>query len=178
MPGYCVPTISNGTYSFDKGRIWLNQTDGVRKLAADNFGDISSIAISSDRWRLYVADKNKRFVYVMSIQLDGSLTECYAHGHLHLADDCITLGAAAICVDTEDRVYAATQLGIQTISWTGQNNTILALPGHLPVTGLAFGRVDRKVLYAESNVKVFKRKVNTSGLTETTPLITPESPSF
>ncbi len=179
MPKACVPTIPEGYYSFDQGgRIWLNRAGGTRMIAAETSREITSIAISCDRWRLYIADRNRRFVYAMAIQKDGTLTDCYAHAHLHLADDSITLGALAVCVDTLGRLYAATQLGIQVTSHTGQNNTILPLPGHLPVTGLAFGGDGNAILYAESTGKVFKRKVLTRGLTETTPLAEPLSPAF
>ena len=37
------------------------------------FDDITSIALSSDRWRLYIAERNRRFVYVMAIRPDGTL---------------------------------------------------------------------------------------------------------
>ena len=179
MPEACEPTIPEGTYRFEQGgRIWLTRADGSRVLAVETNREITSIAISCDRWRLYVADRNRRFVYAMAIMKDGTLTDCYAHAHLHLADDCLTIGASAVCVDTLDRLYAATQLGIQTISHTGHTNTILPLPGNLPVTGLVFGGDDHSILYAESNGKVFKRKVLTHGLTATTPIMEPTSPAF
>ena len=111
MPKPCVPATENGFYTFERSRIWLNLRDGTRKVAADTFGAIAGLAISSDRWRLYVADHHRRFVYAMAIQPDGTLRDAYAHAHLHLADDCLTLGALAICVDRQDRLYAATQLG-------------------------------------------------------------------
>ena len=179
MPKPCVPTIPEGYYSFDQGgRIWLNRADGTRLIAADTKREITSIAISCDRWRLYIADRHRRFVYVMAIQKDGTLTDGYAHAHLHLADDCMILGASAICIDALGRLYAGTQMGIQITSHSGQNNAILPLPGHLPVTRLALGVEDHGMLYAESNGKVFKRKVLTHGLTETSPLGEPMSPAF
>ena len=179
MPPVCVPTIPGGTYSFEQGgRIWLNCADGSRMIAVETNREITSIAISCDRWRLYIADRNRRYVYAMAIRKDGTLTDCYAHAHLHLADDCMTLGASAVCVDMQGRLYAATQLGIQTTSHTGHNNLILPLPGNLPVTGLTFGGDGHAVLYAASNGKIFKRKVLTHGLTETTPVTEPTSPPF
>ena len=179
MPKACVPTIPEGYYSFDQGgRIWLNRDDGTRMIVAETNREITSIAISCDRWRLYIADRNRRFVYAMAIRKDGALTDCYAHAHLHLADDCVAFGASAICVDTQDRLYAATQMGIQTTSHYGHNNTILPLPGNLPVTGLVFGRDGSNLLYAESNGKGFRRKVLTHGLIETTPVMEPTSPAF
>ena len=179
MPKGCLPTLRDGYYSFDQGGcIWLNGADGTRILVAETKLDITSIAISCDRWRLYIADRKRRFVFVMAIREDGALTDCYTHGHLHVADDCITLGALAICVDILGRLYAATQMGIQTVSHFGHNNTILPLPGNLPVTGLVFGGAGNDILYAESNGRVFKRKVLTPGLTETTPAVEPTTPAF
>jgi gluconolactonase len=179
MPKGCLPTIPEGYYSFDQGGcIWLNGVDGTKILAAETNREITSIAISCDRWRLYIADRNRRFVFVMAIREDGTLTDCYTHGHLHLADDCITLGASALCVDRLGRLYAATPMGIQTVSHFGHTNTILPLPGNLPVTGLVFGGDGNDILYAESNGRVFKRTVLTHGLTETTPAVEPTTPAF
>ncbi len=179
MPKACVPTLSEGYYSFEPGgRIWLNRADGTSMIAAETNREITSIALSCDRWRLYMADRNRRFVYAMAIQKDGTLADGYAHAHLHLADDCLMLGAAAICVDTLGRLYAATPLGIQMVAHTGHNHAIVPLPGHLPVTGVAFGGDDHDMLYAASNGQVFKRKVLTQGLTETSPLVEPTSPGF
>ena len=90
----------------------------------------------------------------------------------------MTVGASAVCVDTRGCLYAATQMGIQTTSHAGHANTILPLPGNLPVTGVAFGGDDHSILYAESNGRIFKRKVLTRGLTETTAITEPTSPLF
>lgn len=178
MPQACVPTTPQGTYSFAGGTILLHRTGGTTVTAAAGFADITAIALSSDRWRLYVAERNRRFVDVVAIRPDGTLADCYAHAHLHLADDCRQLGASAICVDEHDRLFAATQLGIQTFGHEGHSNTVLPLPGHLPVTGIAFGRGNGKVLYASANGAVFKRDVKVCGLTEASPVRAPDAPLF
>ncbi len=165
MPTPLIPTVDVGSYSYDQNKIWLNREDGTKTLVGDTGYPISGLALSSDGWLLYIAAVGRRFIDAMAIQPDGSLTDRFAHAHLHIADDCILLGATGICVDTQDRLYAATQLGIQTFSSRGHNNTILPLPGHLPVDKVAFGGSDNSILYAESGGRVFKRKVKTKGTT-------------
>lgn len=173
MPEPFIPACSYGTYYFEKGTVYLKHSGGKAEIAADGFGKISSLAMSPDRWRLYISDMTRRFVYVMSISPDGSLSNCYPHGHLHLADDCVSLGASAVCTDVEDRLYAATQLGIQTVDPNGHTNAVIPLPGHLPVTNMAFGGEDMRTLYAASGSRVFMRRIKVPGLSSGTPVMKP-----
>ncbi|MBR4881741.1 MAG: hypothetical protein IKU19_07390, partial [Clostridia bacterium] len=53
-------------YTFSDGCI----VDGDNKIVADGFDSITSLATSSDMWRLYVADKRRGCVYAMSINPD------------------------------------------------------------------------------------------------------------
>lgn len=134
------------------------------KIVAEMPGPVSQVTLSSDRWRLYAAVSGKRFVYALAIQPDGSLKDCYAHAHLHLKDDFVQPGAFSICIDSGDRLYAATELGIQTICHNGETNTILPLPGNPAVTEIAFGlsEKDTSMLYARTDTgKVYRREVRT-----------------
>jgi len=165
MPFPMSPTIDAGCYHSENCQIWLTRPDGTRALVAETGYPIAGLALSCDGWRLYIAGRERRFIDVMAIQPDGTLTDRYEHAHLHIADDCPYPGATAIAVDTQDRLYAATALGIQTFSFRGHNNTVLALPGHLPAEKLAFGGADHTMLYAQSGQQVFRRPVRTTGMT-------------
>ena len=141
--------------------------------------EISAMALSSDLWRLYVASPEKRFIYVLAIYPDGSLHDMYAHGHLHIKDDFSFPGANGVCVDSSDRVYAATELGIQTFSVRGHNNTILPLPGNPALKNIAFGTDDPGVLYVRTvDDLIFKRHVNTRGRADDGKIYPPDTPPF
>ena len=159
FPSRSLPHNEHGVYSFDGARICLSARGREKRIVADCFGDITGIALSSDRWRMYIADRKRRFVYAMSIMPDGSLGQLYKLASLHLAQDCRTIGASDLCVDASDRVYAATELGIQGMISFGMTDLILPLPGDLPADAVAFGGPGRNVLYAASGKRIFKRKL-------------------
>lgn len=132
-------------------------------MVNSEFGNISALAISTDRWRLYVADRLKHCVYALAIHPDGSLGKSYILAPLRLSPKIEQLGASAICVDTKDRLYVATPLGIQSIISFGIIDAILPLPGDLQADDVAFGGDDGRILYARSGEKVFKRPMKTVG---------------
>ncbi len=174
------PATENGAYLFQEGcgDIVLRAPDGTERRFATGLEGISGLALSSDRWRLYIAAPSRRFVYAMSVLPDGALTDFGKFGHLHLADDFSRPGALDVVTDFQDRVYAATELGIQTFSSQSENNCVLPLPGNLPVTGLAFGGADGKTLYAASGDRVFRRPWLVAGRTNATPATQPSTAPF
>ena len=152
-----------GDYSFDGGHIIFTDLDGKKRVVNSEFGNISALAISTDRWRLYVADRLKHCVYALAIHPDGSLGKPYTLAPLRLSPKIEQLGASAICVDTKDRLYVATPLGIQSIISFGIIDAILPLPGDLQADDVAFGGDEGRILYARSGEKVFKRRMKTVG---------------
>jgi len=148
-------TTSFGTYTFSGGKIFLER-DGGKTEVASGFGHIAAIGISSDLWRLYIADSARRFIFAMSIMPDGKLDQLYRHAPLHLAHDCRVIGATDLDVLADDRVLAATELGVQGIVSYGLTDLILPLPGDLPAERLT---VKDKWLYVSSGSRVFRRKL-------------------
>ena len=159
FPSRALPQNEHGVYSFDGARIYLSAHGNEKKAVADGFSDVSGIALSSDRWRMYIADRKRRFVYAMSVMPDGSLGQLYKLAPLHLAHDCRTIGASDLCMDARDRVYAATELGIQGMISFGMTDLILPLPGDFPADRVACGGPGKNMLYAASGKRIFKRKM-------------------
>lgn len=162
-----------GTYGFDGGLITLTDLKGNLSVVNREFEEVTGLAVSTDGWRLYVADRQRRFLYSLSINPDGSLGKAYTLAPLRLPLDIRTLGANAICVDTKDRVYAATPLGIQTCVSFGVIDAILPLPGDLRVDNIAFGGEEHQTLYVRSEGKVFRRPMKTIGKTVDFPITSP-----
>lgn len=170
-----IPAVTKyGTYDFDGGVITLTDSDGnVRTVSDEFFGEITGLAVSTDGWRLYVADKSRRFIFAVTIMTDGSLGKAYKLAPLRLPHDVVTLGASGLCVDTKDRVYAATPLGIQSMVSFGVLDAILPLPGDREADAVAFGGEDGKTLYVRSGNLVFKRPMKTTGKPADFPVTAP-----
>ena len=144
---------NGGIYTFKGGQIIL-KADGKETVVAETLDKITALAVSSDHWRLYVADAARRFIYAYTIQSDGTLSAQYKLAPFHLAHDCRIIGALDLCVAADDRVFIATELGVQSIVSFGLNDVILPLPGDLPAEKV---RLVGNILYAASGDKIFRR---------------------
>lgn len=155
---------AHGTYSVCGGSIILTRPDGERLSVADGFDALSAVALSSEGKRLYAADARRGCVYAYVIGEDGALGARYLHGALHLATDFRTPGAVDICVDAEDRLYALTEIAVQTVRSFGLIDVILSLPEGRPVR-IAFG--GENFLYVETDAGIWRRRLRTRAATDT-----------
>ena len=145
-----------GEYLFSNREIFL-QTEQGRRVVADGFQSVSAIAISADKCRLYIADRMAGCVYRMEITKDGGLKGKHIQSVLHLSTDFKTPGATDLCVDDGDRIFAATELGVQAIRSYGLIDVILPLPDRCIPEHVAFGESDPDYLYAYAKGRVFRR---------------------
>jgi len=180
IDGHAFPTVpknisvNGGNYSFDGGTIFWEK-NGEKTAVATQFSEITALGLSSDKWRLYIADAHRRFVYAMSILPDGSLTALYKLAPLHLAHDFRTPGALGLAVLEDDRVLAATELGVQGIVSFGLTDLILPLPGDLGADRIA---VVGKTLYVSAGDKVFTRQLKLAATEADGAPTAPASPQY
>ncbi len=146
-----------GEYVAEDSKIIFVNDSGERKIVADGFTKINSLLISADKWRLYIGDAHRGCVYAANIQADGTLSDIYVHAALHLNTDFRIPGVLDMCLDSEDRLYAATEIGIQTIRTCGLIDVILANPNNETVNRVEFD--DNGFLVAQTNEKIYKRKL-------------------
>lgn len=163
-----------GVYTFEGGRIFFEKEE-KKTVVADCFTSISAIGLSSDKWRLYIADEKRRFIFAMSILPDGSLTQLNKLAPLHLKHDLTKIGAFDMAVLADDRILAATELGIQGVVSFGITDLILPLPGDLPAEKVA---VCGKVMYVASGDKIFYRELKIAGIDYNAPASAPCSPGY
>ena len=157
MPEKKPVRTGKGTYTFSGGKIFLG-TKNNRRVVASGFGRITAIVRSTDRWRLYIADSTRRYLFAMSIMPDGSLAQCCKLAPLYLHHDCRITGAKDITVLPDNRVVAATELGVQGVWCTGMIDLILPLPGDVPAEQIAY---QDGMLYVSSGRTVYRRKLRT-----------------
>ena len=147
--------LPEGAYSADGNTVFFTPAGTTEKIPVySGFGHITGLGISTDGWRLYVADRDSRFIHALTLEADHSVSSCYKLASLHLAHDCRTIGANALTVAENDRVFAATDLGIQAMVSFGLTDIILPLPEDLPATDTI---LRGNTLYAASGDRVFKR---------------------
>ena len=123
----------------------------------------TAAVLSSDGWMLYVSEKYRAAVSAYPVSADGTPGARYLHGMLHTRGDTVLPGALDLCVDECDRVYAATELGIQCIRSFGLIDVILDNPGGKPARRLAFDPAGGPYLYAETDDGCYRRKMIARG---------------
>ena len=170
MPERAPETTPWGEYSTNGDSILLTTPEGSEQMVKSGFCSLQRVAVSSDMRRLYVADKTRPCIYAYYINGDGTLGGRYIHGMLHTLPDYRYAGATDICVDEYDRVYAATEIGIQCIRSFGLIDCILQLPQDAVPERLA---LRDHTLYAETSDGILMRNIIADGRHDT-----PTEPAF
>ena len=155
VPAKRSVSAAGGVYSCDGGRIVFTK-GGSSKPVAECFSRVEAISLSSDGWRLYVVDASRRDIFALTVEPDGSLGFPFQLAPIRLAHDATRLSATDLLTLENDRVLAATELGVQSSLSFGALDVVLPLPGDLPVDRIW---MDGKTLYAQSGRRVFRREL-------------------
>ena len=178
MPNSFRAISAGGEYTFEGGTIYFTPDGNKRREVATGFNSISSLAVSSDMWRLYIADSAVGSVYTMSIENDGDLKDKMLLASLYTATDFTVPGAIDLCVDSQDRIYAITEIGIQVIRSFGPIEAILVLPdGQIP-DNIAFGGDNNKYMYAKCGDTVYRRLWKVPGRASETSISDPVTRTY
>lgn len=143
--------------------IWLIRPDGSKQQVDAGFKYPNGIALSPDQTLLYVADYGSHWVYSYVIQPDGMLAHKQKFYWLHSPDTDDQSFADGIKVDVNGLLYVATRMGVQICDQAGRVNAIIPTPNG-KCTNLVFGGEKFDILYATCNEKVYKRRLNTTGV--------------
>jgi gluconolactonase len=157
--------------------VWLIRPDGTKIQVDAGLRYPNGIALSPDQTLLYVADYGSHWVYSYVIQPDGTLAHKQRYYWLHVGDEDDQAFTDGIKVDDKGLLYVATRMGIQVCDQTGRVNAIIPTPNGL-CTNLVFGGEKFDTLYATCNEKVYKRKLNTTGVNAWAPPVKPKAPSL
>ena len=83
----------------------------------------------------------------------------YCHGTLHTLPRVSPKGAIDLAIDENDRLYALTAIGVQSVRSFGLIDVILDLPDRSAPVMLAFGAEDPDTLYLRTADGIYKRKM-------------------
>jgi hypothetical protein len=156
----CAPCPGNGGVYRAEGKEIYFEKDGSRTAVASFARPLSAIALSSDGWRLYVGAADAHCLYAMSVMPDGTLSGRYIHGAMHDYTDFAYPGATDLCVDAHDRIFAATECGIQCVRSYGLIDAIAPLPAdRVPERVMLTVRDGERYLIASSEDGCWMRKL-------------------
>jgi gluconolactonase len=123
-----------------------------------------------------VADTSGQFVYSYSVEVDGSLTNKQRYYWLHMSDGATGSQADGMTVDTDGRLYVATQMGVQICDQAGRVNAIIPRPQNRYLSNVKFGGPNLDMLFVTCGDKVYKRKTKVKGALAFMPPNKPAAP--
>jgi gluconolactonase len=122
---------------------------GVLKRIANDIGRPNGIQLSKDEKVLYVANTLGEYVLAYDIGADGAISNRRDFARLEgwkNEDKVWSSGADGLAIDDEDRLYVASNAGIEVFTAKGDALGIILLPKK--PQNIAFAGADKKTLYA------------------------------
>jgi gluconolactonase len=157
-------------------QVWLVNPKHEKRVVDSGITQPNGVRLSPDQSLLYVADTRGQFVYSFQIQPDGSLADKQRYFHLHLVDGSTQSGADGMTVDTQGRLYVATELGLQVCDQAGRVNSIILKPQNKWLANVVFGGPKFDTLYVTCGDKVYSRKTKATGVLSYQAPIKPAAP--
>ncbi len=169
---------TGGGYFTDPGnkKVWHFTLDGTKQLVAEGIEFPNGVIPSADQTLLFVNDTRGRWITSWSIQPDGMLANRQEYGWLHRPDHTGQTGADGMTVDTEGRLYVTTNLGVQVLDQLGRVHYMLEKPDPAWLSNAVFAGPEKNILYVTCGGKVFKRKLNATGVIPWQDPVTPPKP--
>ncbi|HTI71414.1 MAG TPA: SMP-30/gluconolactonase/LRE family protein [Candidatus Limnocylindria bacterium] len=159
-------------------RVWLVTPDGKKKIVDEGLKFANGVRLSPDQSLLYVADSQAQFIFSYQIAPDGTLACKQKYYYMHVTDGATGSGADGMTLDTEGRLYVATEMGVQFCDQAGRVNGIIRKPQRQWLANVAFGGPQLDELYATCGDKVFKRKTKVHGVLSFQAPIKPPAPGL
>lgn len=158
------------------GNVYVTSPDGVEKpsklflirpnsekvVVDEGIKYANGLTLTPDQTQLYVTESASQWIWIYSINQDGTLANKQRFGWLHVPDDAGNAWSDGIKCDTAGRVYVASRLGIQVLDQLGRVNAIIPIPGG-QASNCCFGGVDFNILYVSSRDKLYRRKLKVRG---------------
>lgn len=159
--GNIYVTVPDGTEK--PGKVYLIRPGGGKQLVDVGLKFPNGVALSPDQTQLYVTESATHWIWIYSIQPDGTLINKQRYGWLHVPDNGDNAWADGLKCDEDNRIYVATRMGIQVLDITGRVNAVLPVPTG-QVSNCCFGGAGFDELYVTCGDKVYRRKLKTRGV--------------
>ena len=121
----------------------------------------TGIILTVDGKTLLVADADSRSILALDVQPDGSAINPRPWLELKNIPAGQTGAAEALAIDTTNRLYVATNVGVQIYSPSGEYLGTITVPR--PPSNLAFAGADRKTLYITARTNLYRIRTISGG---------------
>ncbi|WP_040549477.1 SMP-30/gluconolactonase/LRE family protein [Pedosphaera parvula] len=157
-------------------KVWFINSKGEKRVVDEGITKPNGVRFTPDQSLLLVADTDGEFVYSFHIQSDGSLVDKQKYFYLHTPNGTSQSGADGMTVDTQGRLYVATEMGVQVCDQAGRVNGIISKPQRAWLSNVVLGGSNFDDLYVTCGDKVYKRKTKAKGVLSSQTPIKPPTP--
>lgn len=145
------------------GLFYISPKGDLKKVVSD-VERPNGVQLSSDEKTLYLANTAGEYILAYTIAEDGSLNTPRNFAKLSgwtQSETGWASGADGLAIDAEDRLYVASNAGVEVFNSQGEALGVISLP-HKP-QNLAFAGKDKKTLYVVGRGAAYKIALKTPG---------------
>lgn len=145
-------------------RVWYVSPDRKKQVVAEGINP-NGIILWADQGTLVVTEGQEPILWTFRVEPDGRLTgKDRYYGPLQLPSGSDRPGSDGMTVDSAGRLYVTTRAGLQMFDPTGRLGGTIAKPQTGPLSNVCFGGPKLETLYVTAGDKVFRRKVQATGV--------------
>jgi len=173
--GNIYVTVPDGVSNPSK--IILIRPNGEKLVVDQGIKFANGLTLSPDQEQLYITESASHWVWIYTIQPDGTLSNKQHYGWLQVQDTDENAWSDGLKPDTAGRVFVASKLGIQILDQLGRVNAILpAPPSNNQASNCYFGGPQFNIFYLTCGDKVYRRRFKTKGVNFFEPPLKPVNP--
>jgi gluconolactonase len=161
-----VVNAAGGIYFTDPElhQVWYIAPDGQKKVVDRGLGYPNGLILWPDQKTLVVADMRGAHLWAYRCEADGSLSFKQPFYTMALPPGKLESGADGMTFDSAGRVYVTTHLGLQVFDTQGRLGGAIAKPQTAWLSNVVFAGPNLDILYVTCSTKVYKRKINATGM--------------
>jgi gluconolactonase len=161
-----VVTRSGGVYFTDPEhqQVWYVPPKGEKRIVDRGLGYPNGLKLWTDQGTLVVADMKGANLWAFRIESDGSLSFRQPYYMMRVPSGKLDSGADGMTIDSAGRIYVTTHLGLQMFDPTGRLIGVIDKPQNAWLSNAVFAGPNLDTLYVTCTNKVYKRKVNATGI--------------
>ncbi len=160
------------------GEVSFFQFDTGETTSYHDVKNPTGLALSAEHTFLHVGVEKGPLGYSYQIDETGKLRYGQTYTHYHIPYGRAEIGLQSLATDTEDRLYAATHLGIQVTDPLGRVHFIIANPPEGEGQQITWGGKNLDTLYVTAGDKLYKRKIKATGTYPWLPAVKPPQPKL
>jgi sugar lactone lactonase YvrE len=157
---------NGGIYVTDPpgGRVWYIDAKREKRVVAEGIKP-NGVILWPDQGTLVVTESAEPILWTFRVERDGSLTgKDRYYGPLQVSPAGGGPGSDGMKVDSIGRLYVTTRMGLQMFDPTGRLGGTILKPHAGPLSNVCFGGKNLDTLYVTAGDKVFKRRVQATGV--------------